>query len=154
MRRSDEHSAPVWEVHVYREWRPVRKPSPGWASPWQREKWSVRRLVLCDHQASRIAWLAPTTAVCLLNQLRTTADWKEQGFVVEEPAMGFSLNDPEQKPCRTLLGEMILSPQQLQELLQLLEGHAARLQQLHEEQERKRRWRIGQAYDIILKCGR
>jgi hypothetical protein len=98
MQESYPEEEPQWGARVNTEWRRVSRDYPTWANPRQREKWNERGLVLCDHEAKQITWLSATTTLRLLNQLRTTDGWKKQGLVVGEPAVGFSLNDPERKP--------------------------------------------------------
>lgn len=149
----DQHEL-SWGAQLNTEWRRVSKDCPSWATPRQREKWDERGLIIWDREAEQTTWLSPTATLRLLNQLRATDDWKEHGLVVGEPAVGFSLDDPERKPYRTLIDEMSLSPERLRVILELLERHEGSLEKLSEEQEADRRRRISQAYDIILKSGR
>lgn len=139
-----------WGARINAGWPPLTADCPSWARPGQRKDWEEGGLLLWDHETRTITRISATHAIGLLNQLRTTSEWREHGLVVGQPAVRLWLNDPERKPEQVLANEMELGPARLQAVLELLKTHEGELQRQRESEREDRRHRIALVYDLIL----
>lgn len=151
--RSHEQAGPQWGARINSGWPPVTWDCPSWARPSQRDDWEQHGLLLWDHATRTITRISATYTLSILNQLRTTSEWKERGLIVGQPAMRIWLNHPEREAERVLSNGMELSPARSQVVFELLETHEAELQKLRDSEQEERRRRIARAYDLILNFG-
>jgi len=148
--KPDEPSRPTWGARVNAGWPRGAKDYPQWARPVDREKWQESGVIVWDHSTQMITRLSATRAVRILDFLRTEKAWQEEGITIGEPATELNLNDPHSKPKHVLTNQMTLDPSRVQQLLELLAKNEAQLKQMSEAEEKDRRRRLGQVYDLLL----
>lgn len=150
MQEPNEQGEAWWGARINDTWHYTGKDWPTWANRMQQRTWTEQGLILWDHRSHTVTRLYATQAIRLLEGLRGTDEWRERGLTVGEPAMRFSISDPEQAPEHVLVNEMTLDPSQLQTLLDLLERNEAQLKRMAEAEEKERRRRLAAVYQLLL----
>lgn len=150
MPRSSDRNEERWGARINDTWQYGLKDWPVWANRIQRSKWTELGLIMWDHQSHIVTKLYATQAIHLLEVLRRTNEWRECGLTVGEPAMQFSISDPEREPGHALVNEMTLDPSQLQALWDLLERNEVQLKRMVEAEEKERRRRLAAVYELLL----
>lgn len=150
METRDEQGRTSWGIRVNTSRWGNPTDWPTWATSRQREKWNKQGLVLWDHRTQQITGLSADDALQLLNHLRMTEDWREQGLTIGEPATKLFPNEPDRQPEPSFLNNMNLSPDQLQEVFARLERRESDLQVLRDDETEDRKRRLSRVYTILL----
>jgi hypothetical protein len=145
-----EEANQSWGIHLnWQEWSTTRD-WPAWANPYQREKWKERGLIIWQNEARQVTRLKGQHALSLLDHLRSASEWKEQGYVVGQPAWQLSLDNPDDKGELVLSDTINLSPQQTQVLFDFLVREEERLQQMKAAEEEVRTRALSRVYDMLF----
>jgi hypothetical protein len=154
MNTQDEHNETNWGARVNASTTYQAKDCPSWATRPQRDKWNDRGLILWDHETQQITRLWASQALELLDYLRANDSWREKGVEVGEPAIALSIDHPDQEPKQVLADKIQLDPDQLCELLKLLETREQTLHQMKDDDEQERSRRLWQVYALLLGLAR
>ena len=130
MQKQNEQSEASWGMRINAGRWGNPTDWPAWANPRQQEKWAEHGLVLWDQQAQQIIRLSAAAALQLLNHLRTTDDWRENGLTIGEPTTKLFPNQPDREPEPSFLNSISLLPDQLEEILVRLERRESDLEAL------------------------
>ena len=139
-----------WGAWINSRWSYEIKNLPDWANPRQREQWAKKGLILWEYDSRVILRLSATKALDLLDHLYAEDAWKEDGIVLGEPVTRLVVGEPEQKPEKVLINQILLSPSRSGSLLRLLERNKARLEKLREEEAKERNRALGRVSRILL----
>ena len=101
-----------WGARVNARFSCDRGDCPGWFKPLDREKWAKEGLVVWHRESQHVVHLSATSAVHLLDELRSDEAWMAQGIVIGEPATRLVPGEPEREPGSALLYPIELSPSQ------------------------------------------
>jgi hypothetical protein len=142
-----------------------------WLHGYHRDDWESKQgVVLCDDGSQKMHVLGPHETLKLLQELRQSKAWQQDGITVRERARYWaSANTPERKRSRNQGAQeesvaseskpdyeyreeerIRLNPQAVTELFTLLEQHEAELKQIIEANEKHRIEVLGHAYSMIL----
>jgi hypothetical protein len=124
-----------------------------WTNLNQREKWEKAGLVIWDADVQQVTRLSGGQSLGLLESLRNSTEWRQQGCVVGEPAWRISLDDSESTGESVLVNEIALSPDRSQALYDYLVREEEALLQMQAKEEEKEALILARLYDIILSFG-
>jgi len=133
---------------------PTCKDWQAWTNLNQRERWEKAGLIIWDADAQQITRLSDGQSLGLLECLRGSWEWRQQGRVVGTPAWRISVDDPESKGEPVLTKETLLRPDRTQVLYVFLVQEEETLLQIQAvEEEEKAHILAGRGYDIIPSLG-
>jgi hypothetical protein len=165
---TDINDAQVWGFHLNEAaYSYSCPPCPKWASAWEQQTWHKPGVVVWDANVNRITHLHGNQAFHILEHLRQSDSWKNEGLLVGEVAYSIKipsnkrsksnvLDQSEPKPSQVngwcLTNTIQLAPDQTQQFIYFLDEHEANLKRIIEEEEIERRKILAQAYSLILSC--
>jgi hypothetical protein len=152
---------PIWGMHLNMDTYPKSKASPSWLKPVQRENWVARGVIVWDKQALQVTKLWASQALNVFKELNDSESWKENGVVVGEPAMQFTIpmgkgknkdkNLEKKEEGKWVLANQIhLTNIQTQEFKQFLERNEPALREMAAQDEKDTKWRFSQVYRMIF----
>jgi len=157
---------PMWGFHLNQTLYSSSCPAyPKWASSWEQQNWNKLGVVVWDARINRVTYLHGSQAVSILEQLRQSESWKEQGVLVGEVAYQITIpstrkskrkteDQLEEKPSHEdgwcLTHTIQLMPDQAQEFVSFLAQHETNLEKVIQAETAERRRILGQAYSLIL----
>jgi hypothetical protein len=167
MNTTPNHEPPPWgiKVNTHRSGQQKRD-CPPWANGFQREKWGEAGVVIWDHDQQQITRLHAGHALDILQLLRTTDDWRQEGIIVGEPAVRIKLrnqtrtrrrkgeepppDEPEEKPQHVLTNTIHLTAERAHELLDVLQRYENELRPIAEADDKAANEAIFKAHGILL----
>jgi len=135
-----------------------------WAKPFQKDNWQERGVVMRDEKIQQITRCYAGQMLKVLQDLKATDVWKQDGYVVGIPAYRIVLPSGRQKKKKELeqseseektgegwvLTETIsLTPDQTALLFDFLEKSVSKIEMLAEIERSEARERLGKAYKMI-----
>jgi len=160
----------TWGIHINVWSNQSGTPNfPEWAKPLQKNDWQERGVVIWDEKAQQITRCDAGQMLNVLQDLKATDVWKQDGYAVGVPAYRIVLpsgrqkkkKQPEQPKSEEKTGEgwvltetINLTPDQTALLFDFLEKSASTIEKLAEIESTEARERLGKAYKMILEWGR
>ena len=160
----------TWGIHVNVWSNQSGTPNfPEWAKPFQETNWQERGVVIWDEKTQQITRCYAEQMLKVLQDLKATDVWKQDGYAVGVLAYRIVLpsgrqkkkKEPEQSKSKEktsegwVLTETInLTPDQTALLFDFLEKSVSTIERLAEIERTEARERLGKAYKMILEWGR
>jgi hypothetical protein len=123
---------------------------PKWANRSQRESWQESGLILWDATAKTITRLWAAQALEILDYLVTTNDWRQLGLIVSGEQTRLPMKNSDDKTVEIRYNEVCLTPTQLLKLFDYLQQAKDRLEQIKEQDQKRRREALRKVYAILL----
>jgi len=160
----------TWGIHINVWSHQSGTPNfPEWAKLFQKNNWQERGVVIWDEKTQQITRCDAGQMLKVLQELKATDVWKQDGYVVGVPAYRIVLpssrqkkkKEPEQSKSEEKTGEgwvltetINLTPDQTALLFEFLEKSATKIEKLAAIESTESRERLGKAYKMILEWGR
>jgi hypothetical protein len=160
----------TWGIHINVWSNQSGTPNfPEWAKPFQKNNWQERGVVIWDEKTQQITSCYAIQMLNVLQDLKATDVWKQDGYVVGVPAYRIVLpsekqkkkKEPEQSKSERKTGEgwvltetINLTPDQTALLFGFLEKSVSTIEKLAAIESTEARERLGKAYKMILEWGR
>jgi hypothetical protein len=138
-------------------------PCPDWADLHAKSEWDKSGIIIWDKAGSRIIRLWHHQALDLLDDLRESSSWRNDGFLISWNSYSLPLSEKDRKARRSAenyrnqskagklnRSEMHLSPIQSQEFLSFLESHQEEIFRMANERSEEAKKMLGRVYTLIL----
>lgn len=163
MDTTDDHSFAKWGVKINAGAGAYHaKDFPAWANHRQRDDWRSPGVVIWSEEHQQVTRMSAGHAIQLLEQLRSTDDWRESGITVGEPVVRLKLpgtsrsgkgqpaqEPPASKPEHVLINTIALTGPQSQHLFTELRAFEGDLQRLAKADDQARSDALAQAYEYL-----
>lgn len=137
-----------WGFHLNIIFNRNLKTYPSWATPYQRDKWCKRGVIIWDESILQVTHLQASEAIHVFTDLQDYG--VERGITVGEPSLRFSLKDPKQKPQAVLASQIELNSARAQEFLEFLQQHTSLLQKMAEVDEKQSKLALSTACRLLI----
>lgn len=137
-----------WGFHLNIAFNGKLKPCPSWATPYQRDKWCKRGVIIWDGSIPQVTHLQAAAAIHVFTDLQNYG--AERGMMVGEPSLRFSIEHPKQKPQAVLASQIELNSARAQELLKFLQQHQSLLRQMAEADEKQSKLALSTACRLLI----
>ena len=148
-----------WGIHLEQNGHQNRNDCPDWVKPIHLRNWIFQGVVVWNKEGQQVTKLWANQSLKLLDDLRSTSDWKENGVVIGEPVVMFSLEMSKKKkknPTENTKGKWILenqmhlSAKQAEILFNFIQANEEILKGFASKDEEEKGKRLVNAYRSLL----
>ena len=136
---------------------------PGWADLHAKSEWVKSGIIIWSKADSRIICLWPHQALDVLDDLRESSSWRNEGLLLSWNSYSLPFSEENRRArrftenCRNQSktgklnrSEMYLSPVQAQELFSFLESHHEEISKMADKQSKEAKKMDACVYTLIL----
>lgn len=141
-----------WGLHLNTRWAHHVKSFPAWLRKSQQKSWAEKGLVVWDETAGSVTHLTGNQVLQIYQQLQSSTDWLQEGFLIGEPAYHIPLDQGKSAEGRWVLTNTTqLAAEQAQKVFDFIRENLGEFEKIAEEEKEERSRVLAQVYSFLLR---